>query len=51
MDKLGANFFNCVESVKQRLTDHAYPVQLPVGQASEFEAIIDLVKMKQYTFD
>lgn len=51
MDKLGANFFNCVESVKHRLTDNAFPVQLPVGQASEFEAIIDLVKMKQYTFE
>jgi elongation factor G len=51
MDKLGADFYMSVESVKSRVTDRGVPLQLPVGQADEFTAIIDLLKMKMYTFE
>ena len=47
MDKLGADFFNCVEMIGDRLGSTALPVQLPIGSESEFEGIIDLVKMKE----
>lgn len=50
MDKLGADFYMSVESVKSRITDKWIPLQLPVWQADEFKAIIDLLKMKMYTF-
>jgi len=50
MDKLGADFYMSVESVKSRITDKWVPLQLPVWQADEFKAIIDLLKMKMYTF-
>jgi len=51
MDKLGADFYMSVESVKSRVTDKWIPLQLPVWQADEFKAVIDLLKMKMYTFE
>lgn len=51
MDKLWADFYMSVESVQSRITDKWVPIQLPVWQADEFTAIIDLVKMKMYTFE
>ena len=50
MDKLGADFYMSVESVASRVSDKGVAIQLPVGQADEFKAIIDLVTMKMYTF-
>jgi len=51
MDKLGADFYMSVDSIKSRITDKGVVVQLPVGQADEFKAVIDLLKMKMYTFE
>ena len=50
MDKLGADFYMSVDSIKSRITDKGVVMQLPVGQADEFKAIIDLMKMKMYSF-
>ena len=50
MDKLGADFYMSIESIAARITDKAVVLQLPIGQADEFEAIIDLLTMKMYTF-
>lgn len=50
MDKLWADFYMSIESVRSRITDKWVPLQLPVWQADEFKAIIDLLKMKMYTF-
>jgi len=47
MDKLGADFYNCVGMVTDRLGSNPLPVQLPIGSESEFEGLIDLVKMKE----
>ncbi|WP_316861785.1 elongation factor G [uncultured Cohaesibacter sp.] len=46
MDKLGADFFRCVEMVKERLGAHALCLQLPIGAESEFTGVIDLVNMR-----
>ncbi|MCF7835339.1 elongation factor G [Candidatus Gracilibacteria bacterium] len=51
MDKLGADFYMSVESIKSRITDKGVVIQLPVGQADEFSAIIDILKMKMYSFE
>jgi len=47
MDKLGADFFRCVEMIKDRLGANALITQLPIGSETEYEGCIDLVKMKE----
>jgi elongation factor G len=46
MDKVGADFFRCIEDIKQRLGARPVPIQLPIGAESQFKGIIDLVRMK-----
>ncbi|NLA69527.1 MAG: elongation factor G, partial [Clostridiales bacterium] len=46
MDILGANFYRVVEMMHDRLKANAVPVQIPIGKESDFEGVIDLVKMK-----
>lgn len=46
MDRVGANFFNAVQMMKDRLKANAVPIQLPIGQGDMFNGIIDLVTMK-----
>ncbi len=48
---MGADFYMSIQSVKDRITDKAVPIQLPVGAVEDFSAIIDLVVMKMYTFE
>jgi elongation factor G len=43
MDRIGANFYAAVTSIKERLGAHAVPIQLPVGAESEFRGMVDLV--------
>ena len=45
MDILGANFFNVVQMMHDRLNCNAVPIQLPIGQEDTFRGIIDLVEM------
>lgn len=47
MDRTGANFFRCVDMVKDRLGATALVAQLPIGSEENFEGVIDLVKMKE----
>ena len=46
MDIMGADFFNVLRMVKDRLKANAVPIQLPIGAEAEFRGIIDLVEMK-----
>ena len=46
MDRTGADFYRCVEMIKDRLGAVALVTQLPLGAESEFVGVIDLVKMK-----
>ena len=46
MDKVGADFYMCVDSVHQRLGVKAFPIQIPIGAEGSFKGIVDLVKMK-----
>src|ERR1700752_2661770 len=46
MDKLGADFFKCVEDVKERLGVKPVPMQLPIGIESSFKGVVDLVEMR-----
>ncbi len=46
MDRTGANFFKVYQEIKDRLRANAVPIQIPIGSESEFEGIVDLVKMR-----
>jgi elongation factor G len=46
MDRIGANFFRCVDMIVDRLGAKPAVVQLPMGVESEFSGVIDLVRMK-----
>ena len=46
MDRTGADFFNAVQTMKDRLGANPLPIQLPIGQEADFEGVIDLVEMK-----
>ena len=46
MDIMGANFYNVVDMVHERLRCNAVPIQLPIGSEAEFRGIIDLLEMK-----
>lgn len=51
MDKIGADFFRCVEMIKTRLGAVPLVIQLPIGAENEFEGVVDLIEMKSYTWD
>ena len=46
MDKTGADFFRCVEMIRDRLGANPVVTQLPVGAESAFKGIVDLIEMK-----
>jgi len=50
MDKMGADFYYSLDTMHERLKANAIALQLPIGAEEEFEAIIDLVKMKAYYY-
>ena len=51
MDVLGANFFNVVDMMKERLGANAVPIQLPIGKEDDFRGIIDLMTMKAELYE
>jgi elongation factor G len=51
MDRIGADFLGTVEMMKERLKANPLILQLPVGQGDDFTDIIDLIQMKQITWD
>ena len=46
MDIMGANFYRCVDMLRDRLKCNAVPIQLPIGAEDTFKGIIDLLEMK-----
>jgi elongation factor G len=50
MDIRGADFFNCIEMMKERLKANAVPIQLPIGKEENYQGIVDLVEMKAYYY-
>ncbi len=51
MDRMGADFDADVNSIHERLTKIAYPIQLPIGAAETFKGVIDLLKQKAYIYN
>ncbi len=48
MDTTGADFFGCVDQMKNRLNANAIPVEIPVGSEDQFQGIVDLIKMRAF---
>jgi elongation factor G len=50
MDKIGADFFNCVNMIEDRTGARAVPVGIPIGAESELEGLVDLVTMQEWVY-
>lgn len=51
MDRVGADFFNVIKMMQERLGAHAVPIQIPVGEGELFAGVIDLITMKARIFN
>ena len=50
MDKIGADFFNCVRMIEARTGATPLPIQIPIGAEDKFSGVVDLVTMKEWTW-
>ena len=44
LDRMGADFFYCVDTIRDRLGANGVPIQLPIGKESDFQGVVDLVE-------
>ncbi|MEH6836595.1 MULTISPECIES: elongation factor G [Falsihalocynthiibacter] len=51
MDKIGADFFNCVHMIEDRTGAVAAPIQIPIGSETELEGLVDLVTMEEWVWE
>ncbi len=51
MDRVGADFFHSVETIRDKLGAKPLPIQIPIGAEDKFRGMVDIVKMKGVTFD
>ncbi|OCA97272.1 elongation factor G [Clostridium beijerinckii] len=50
MDATGADFFRCIQTVKDRLKANAVPIQIPIGSEQDFKGMVDLIKNVAFIF-
>ena len=50
MDKIGADFFNCVHMIQDRTGAIPAPIQIPIGAENELEGLVDLVTMEEWVW-
>ncbi len=51
MDKIGADFFRCVDEIKSKVGGRPVCIQLPIGSESNFKGVIDLLRMKAVVWE
>ncbi len=51
MDKMGADFFMSLDSIRERLNPKAVAIQLPIGAEATMRGVVDLVEQKAYEFE
>ncbi len=51
MDRDAADFYGCVDSIRDRLKTNPLPIQMPIGEADTFSGIIDLLTMKAEVYE
>ncbi len=50
MDRMGADFFNCVAKIRERLGARAVPIQVPIGAEDKFMGVVDLFRMSKIVY-
>jgi len=50
MDRMGADFFEAVETIRDKLGANAWPVHHPIGAEADFKGMVDVLAMKAYLF-
>ena len=50
MDKIGADFFNCVQMIEDRTGAIPAPIQIPIGAETELEGLVDLITMEEWVW-
>lgn len=50
INQTGGNFYDSLDSIREKLSKNAYPIQLPIGFEQSISGIVDLVSMKAYTY-
>jgi elongation factor G len=50
MDRMGADFFNVVDKIRERLGGRAVPIQVPIGAEDKFQGVVDLFTMKKIVY-
>ncbi|OGY46941.1 MAG: translation elongation factor G [Candidatus Buchananbacteria bacterium RIFCSPHIGHO2_02_FULL_45_11b] len=50
MDRTGADFYKDLESIRERLTPNAYPIQLPIGSESSLKGMVDLLTKTAWVY-
>ena len=51
MDKIGADFYNCVEMISDRTGATPLPIHMPIGAESEFAGLVNLITMEEWVWD
>ena len=51
MDKIGADFYNCVDMIKDRTGATPLPIHMPIGAESEFAGLVNLITMEEWVWD
>ena len=51
MDKTGADFYMCLDDIKEKLGARAIPLQIPIGAEGNFKGVVDLIRMVGITWD
>ncbi|MDD3699918.1 MAG: elongation factor G [Atribacterota bacterium] len=51
LDRVGADFYAAVQSIRHKLNANAHPLQVPIGKESDFRGVVDVIEMKAYLYD
>ena len=51
MDKIGADFFRCVDDIQKKVAGRPVCIQLPIGAEADFKGVIDLIRMKAVVWE
>jgi len=51
MDRTGANFYKVYNQIRDRVRANAVPIQIPIGSETEFQGIVDLVRMRAFIYN
>jgi elongation factor G len=51
MDRVGADFYRCLQMLKDRLGAHPVPIQIPIGREDQFRGMVDLIEQVAYVWD